>query len=140
MPLGRTLATYSVGVKFVADEASTMLLAIGGTIDWTSFTDATKFGVAGKRFIPAGTAVAITAGKVVATDSIKATYLMASDVLEIPLFYRGSDDTTGLYAGGIFFEDRLPDSVAGVLTAGMKTAMGSNFVFLQSPGLLIVGT
>ena len=139
MPLGRTLATYSVGVKFVADEDSTMLLAIGGTIDWTSFTDP-KYGTVGKRFIPAGTAVAITAGKIVVTDNIKVTYLMASDIIENPLIYRGSDDTTGLYAGGIFFEDRLPDSVAGVLTAGTKTAMGSNFVFMASPGLLVVGS
>ena len=140
MPQGRTLATYSVGVKFVADEDSTMLLAMGGTIDWTSFTDPTKFGVTGKRFIPAGTAVAITAGKVVVTDNIKTTYLMASDVIENPLFYRGSDDTTGLYAGGIFFMDRLPDSVAGVLAPATVTALGSNFVFQSSPGLLVVGS
>ena len=139
MPLGRTLATYSVGVKFVADEDSTMLLAMGATVDWTSFTDP-KYGTAGKRFIPAGTAVAITAGKLVVTDNIKTTYLMASDVIENPLFYRGSDDTSGLYAGGIFFEDRLPDAVANVLAAGTKTALGSNFVFMASPGLLVVGS
>ena len=139
MPQGRTLATYSVGVKFVADEDSTMLLAMGATVDWTSFTDP-KYGTVGKRFIPAGTAVAITAGKLVVTDNIKTTYLMASDVIENPLFYRGSDDTSGLYAGGIFFEDRLPDSTAGFLAAGTKTAMGSNFVFQQSAGLLVVGS
>ena len=139
MPQARTTYTYSVGVKFVADEDSTMLLALGGTVDWTSFTDP-KYGVMGKRFIPAGTAVAITAGKIVVTDSIKVTYLMASDIVENPLFYRGSDDTSGLYAGGIFFMDRLPDSVAGVLAPATVTALGSNFVFQSSPGLLVVGS
>ena len=138
MPQGRTFATYSVGIRFVADEESTMLLAIGATIDWTSFTDP-KFGTSGRRFIPAGTAVAITAGKAVVTDGIKQTFLMASAIVENPLFYRGSDDTTGLYAGGVFFQDRLPDSVAGVLPAGTVTALGSNFVLITSPGLLVVG-
>ena len=138
MPQGRTFATYSVGIRFVADEESTMLLAIGATIDWTSFTDP-KFGTAGRRFIPAGTALAITAGKIVVTDGIKTTYLMMSDVVENPLFFRGSDDTSGLIAGGVIFEDRTPDAVAGLLPAGTKTALGSNFVWLQSPGLLVVG-
>ena len=138
MPIGRTLNTYSVGVKFVADEDSTMLLAIGATVNIAAFTDP-KYGTAGKRFIPAGTAVVITAGLVVPTDNVKTTYLTASDIVENPLFYRGSDDTTGLYAGGIFFEDRLPDAVSNLLPAATKTAMGSNFVFIQSPGLMVVG-
>ena len=139
MPQGRTTQTYTIGVRFVADEESTMMMAVGATIDWTSFTDP-KYGTTGRRFIPAGTAVAITAGKAVVTDSIKQTFLMASDVVENPLFYRGSDDTTGLYAGGIFFQDRLPDSVGGVLPAGMVTALGVNFVFASSPGQLVVGS
>ena len=139
MPQGRNTQTYTIGVRFVADEESTMMMAVGATIDWNSFTDP-KYGTSGRRFIPAGTAVVITAGKAVVTDNIKPTYLMASDVVETPLFYRGSDDTTGLYAGGIFFSDRLPDSVAGVLPAATVTAMGVNFVLVQSPGQLVVGS
>ena len=139
MSQGRNTQTYQIGLRFVADEETAMLMAVGATIDWTSFTDP-KYGTSGRRFIPAGTAVAITAGKAVVTDGIKTTYLMASDIVENPLFYRGSDDTTGLYAGGIFFEDRLPDSVGGFLVAGTKTALGSNFVFVASPGQLVVGS
>ena len=138
MPQGRTFATYSVGIRVIADEDSIMLLGLGATVDWASFTDP-KFGTAGRRFIPAGTAVAITAGKIVVTDGIKTTYLMMSDVVESPLFFRGSDDTSGLIAGGVIWEDRLPDSTAGLLPAGTKTAMGTNFVLTQSPGLLVVG-
>ncbi|WP_407543786.1 hypothetical protein Q0M94_28300 (plasmid) [Deinococcus radiomollis] len=138
MPFGRNTQTYTVGIKFVADEASTMLIASGATVDLTSFTSA-NYGNPGQRYIPAGTAVSIVNGLAVNYTGTGTAYLMASDIVENPLFPRGSDLTTGLYAGGVFFEDRLPDAVAGSLPAAIKTGLGSNFVFQSSPGALVVG-
>jgi hypothetical protein len=140
MPQGRNTLTYTTGIKFVADESSTSLLASGATIDLTSFTDA-KYGAAGSRYIPAGTVVSIVAGLAVTYTGTGQGYVMASDIVENPLFYRGSDYTTGLYVGGVFFEDRMPDSSGSpaVLSSAIKTGLGSKFFFQSSPGALVVG-
>lgn len=139
----RTYTTYSLGVKFTADEASLQRLALGGTVKLAAFTDP-KYGVAGQRTIPAGTAVKrdtdLTLIPATITDPAGTAFLMASDVIENPLpgASRGSDLTTGLYAGGVIYEDKLPDATAGVLAAGLKTALGTNFIFQKSQGSLVV--
>ena len=140
MPQGRNTLTLTTGIKFVADEASTGLLASGATIDLTSFTGA-QYGAAGSRYIPAGTVVSIVNGLAVTYTGTGQAYIMASDIVENPLFYRGSDYTTGLYASGIFFEDRMPDASGSpaVLSSAIKTGLGNRFTFQSSPGALVIG-
>ncbi|AZI41866.1 hypothetical protein EHF33_03120 [Deinococcus psychrotolerans] len=143
--MSRTVTTYGLGVKFTADEQSLQRIAMGGTIKLASFTDA-KFGTAGNRVIPAGTVVIRDTDKslipAAGTEAAGKAFLMASDIVEAPVpgTSRGSDLTTGLYAGGVIYEDQLPDATGTpkVLSAGLKTALGSNFIFQASQGSLIV--
>ena len=141
--MSRTTTNYGLGVKFTADENSLQRIALGGTVKLAAFTDA-KFGTAGQRVIPAGTIVKRDTDKTLIpgtiADAAGTCFLMASDVVEAPLpgLARGSDLTTGLYAGGVVYEDRLPDASAGVLAAGFKTALGTNFIFQTAQGSLIV--
>lgn len=133
-----TTRTYSIGVRFTADEQSLERIALGGTIKLSAFTDA-SFGTAGQRVIPAGTPVKRDADKTlipaVGTEPAGTVFLTASDVVENADIGRGSDRTTGLYAGGVFFEDKLPGAA---LTAGMKTALGPKFTFQNGQGSLVV--
>ncbi len=138
----RTTTRYGFGVKFTADENSLQRIALGGTVKLAAFTDA-KFGTAGQRVIPAGTAVKRDTDKqLIPADGTGPAYLMASDVVEAPLpgMGRGSDLTTGLYAGGVIYEDQLPDATGTpkVLAAGIKTALGTNFIWQVSQGSLVV--
>lgn len=134
------LKTYGVGINFTADESSLSRIAMGGTVKLAAFT-AAKFGQAGNRVIPAGTVVKRDAdNSIIPADGSEAAgtaYIMASEVVENPRILQGSDLTTGLYAGGIFYEDRLPDATAGSLSAGLKTALGPTFRFQKAQGSLV---
>lgn len=130
--------TYSLGVPFVADEQSVERIALGGTIKWSAFTDAI-FGSAGTRVIPAGTPVKRDTDKQLipvlgTTTDTSGAYLTASDVVENPQIRRGSDRTTGLYAGGVYYDDKLPQT----LTAAQKTALGLKFTWQKAQGPLVV--
>lgn len=133
-----TTRTYSIGVRFTADENSLQRIAMGGTVKMAAFTDA-SFGTAGQRIIPAGTLVKRDADKTlipaVGNEAAGTVYITASDVVENPDLGRGSDLTTGLYAGGVFYEDKLP---GGVPAAGFKTALGPKFTFQSAQGSLVV--
>ena len=134
-----TTRTYSVGVRFTADENSLQRLALGGTIKMSAFTDTNAYGAAGQRVIPAGTLVKRDADKTlipaVGTEPAGTVFITASDVVENPSIGRGSDLTTGLYVGGVIYEDKLP---AGVPAAGFKTALGTKFTFQTAQGSLVV--
>lgn len=144
--MSRTETRYGLGVRFTADENSLMRVAMGGTVKLSAFTD-TKFGASGApRTIKAGTLVKRDTDKTLipatTTDAAGTVFIMASDVVEatLPGMGRGSDLTTGLYAGGVFYEDQLPDASGSpaTLASGYKTALGSNFVFQTSQGSLLV--
>lgn len=133
-------ATYTLGVNFTADENSLERLALGGRLNLTKFTDA-KFTVNGNKIVPAGTLVIRDTDNrwipFTGTPTAGNVFITASDVVDSDI-KRGSDDTTGLYAGGVFYEDKLPDATAGTLTAAMKTGLGPKFTFQKSQGSLII--
>ena len=132
--------TLSLGVLFTADENSLERLALGASVNLDKFTSP-KFTVDGKKVIPAGTIVKRdTDNRLIPADGSEApgtAFVMASDVVDSDI-KRGSDKTTGLYAGGVFYEDKLPDAQAGALSAGLKAALGPKFTFQKSQGSLIV--
>ena len=136
--MARITQTYSTGLRFIANVDSMDALAGGATVNIPAFTDA-KFGVAGQRLIPAGTAVKLdpVTGFAIPADATGPAFLMASDVVENAFFLRGSDGTTGLYAGGIVYENELIDAVANVLPAPIKAALGPKFTFQNSPGAIV---
>ncbi len=145
--MGRSETSFALGIKFTADENSLMRIALGGTVKLASFTDTTRFGTAGQRVIPAGTVVKRDTDNTLipstTSDAAGTCYLTATDVVEAPLpgQMRGSDLTTGLLAGGVIYEDKLPDATGTprVLASGFKTALGANFVWQKSQGSLVVG-
>jgi hypothetical protein len=134
MTMSRTPSPLRATIKFVADEKTAQRLALGASIDWTTFTDA-KFGMAGTRFVPAGTVVEIGANGLAPADGTGAAYLTAGDLVENPTFKIGGDNSTGLYAGGVFFENFLPDAdtITGLLPDALKTELGAKFTFQQHP-------
>lgn len=139
---GRSYKTYTIGVPFTADENSLERIALGGSVNLDKFTDETKFGKAGSRTIPCGTVVKRDAdNRLIPADGSEKpgeAFLMASDIVENGQVLRGSDLTTGLYAGGVFYEDKLPGSQGGKLDAALKTALGPKFTFQQAQGSLII--
>lgn len=131
-----TRRSFLAGTQFIADEHSISRIAMGGRIKFASFTDA-SFGTAGKRVIPAGTIVKRDTDNqlIPAADGPAGTaFLTISDALEDAFIKRGSDATTGLLAGGVFYEDKLPKAP----TALQKTALGPKFTFQKSQGNLII--
>jgi len=134
---------YSLGVKFTADETGMQRIPLGGTIKFAAFTDVAKFGAAGSRVIPAGTPVKRDADNTLipadGTEAAGTAFLTATTVVENPAILRGSSLTTGLYAGGPVYEARIVGAVAGALPAGLKTALGPNFIYAKTQGSLVVG-
>lgn len=132
--MNRVEKALAIGRKFVADESSVMSYGLGASVDFSAFTDP-KFGTAGKRVIPAGTVVELSAvtGKVVAYDGTGQAYLTAADALE-QTEQGGSWGTVGLIVGGVIYENLLPDADgSGNLTNAQKTGLGANFVFQDHP-------
>lgn len=125
---------------FVADRASMDTVGTGIQIDWTKFTDA-KYGPAGKRRIPAGTAIEpIGTG---AADSPrylcgpasgtagKDAWLTKQAIEEDAEWPTGH----GAYNGGNVYEALLPDASGAprVLAAGLKAQLVAvGFKFLVS--------
>lgn len=117
---------------FIADPHSVTLFGTGAQLDFTTFTDATKFGVAGKRKIPAGTVVELNASGVAVFPTGTAntpTYLLRSDAEEDSRVAARSG--FGLMTGGNVYETLLPDATGNprVLTPAFKTALGPRFHF-----------
>lgn len=134
---------YELGVKFTADETGMQRAALGGTVKWDAFTDEAKYGKAGSRTIKPGTPVKRDTDKtLIPADGSEAAgeaMLTASTIAENPAIRRGSSNTTGLYVGGPVYEARIVGAVDGVLPAGLKTALGPNFIYVPTQGNLIVG-
>ncbi|MFT2719732.1 hypothetical protein ACMT4L_06960 [Deinococcus sp. A31D244] len=99
----RTLSTPA----WIADYHSLDLHGLGAPMNWAAFTDA-KFGAAGRRLIPSGTAVSLAAGKIVPADGTADTLLLMSDAREDST----SDSISGygLVVAGNVHEALLPDS------------------------------
>lgn len=122
---------------FVADRGSTQTFGTGVQIDWTKFTDA-KYGVAGKRSIPAGTilepvsdagAPAYLCGPATGTAGKLAV------ILKTPAQEDSQADARtgyGAYSGGVVYETLLPDATGAprVLSAALKTQLTSRFTFM----------
>lgn len=131
---------YTIGVQFTADEGSLERIAGGATVDTAKFTDP-KFTVGSLKVIPAGTVVKRGSdNRVVPLEGTETegAFIMASDVVEGGEVRRNAPLTTGLYAGGVFFEDKLPDASSGKLSDATKKALGPKFTFQKSAGSLIV--
>lgn len=139
---GPSTKNYDLGVKFTADETGMQRAPLGGTIKFAAFTDAATFGAAGSRVIPAGTPVKRDADNTLipaaGNEAAGAAFLTATTVVENPAILRGSSRTTGLYVGGPVYEARIVGAVAGVLPAGLKTALGPNFIYVKAQGTLVV--
>ena len=69
-------------------------------------------------------------------DDVGRAYLMASDSIEPAgsFFLTSGQGTTGLYAGGVFYEDLLPDAdpLTHKLPAALRSALGPLFVLTES--------
>lgn len=92
---------------WVADYTSLDLHGAGAPMNWDAFTDA-KYGAAGHRLIPSGTAVSVVAGKIVPADGTADTLLMMSDARQDS----PSDSISGygLVTAGNVYEAQLPDA------------------------------
>lgn len=117
-----------IGLRhWIADINSINLHGRGAPIDWTAFTDA-KYGTAGKRVVPSGSAVKLSvAGKIVPADGANGseTLFMFSDAREDVT----SDSVSGygLVTGGNLYEAFLPDASGSprVLAAGIKATVSA---------------
>lgn len=133
---------YDLGIKFTADETGMQRAPLGGRIKFAAFTDA-KYGTAGQRAVRAGTPVKRDTDNTLipadGTEGAGTAMLTATTVVENPDILRGSSLTTGLYVGGPVYESRVTGAVNGVLPAGLKTALGTNFIWVKTQGKLVVG-
>lgn len=104
---------------WVADYHSLTLHGTGAPINWAAWTDP-KYGTAGRRVVPSGTVVSLSAGKIVPADGSLDTLLLMTDARE-----GSSGDSIsgyGLVVSGNVYEAQLPDSTGApaVLPAGIK--------------------
>lgn len=92
---------------WVADYNSLTYHGAGAPMNWDAFTDP-KYGTAGRKFIPSGTAVSVSAGKIVPADGTLDTLLMISNANQA----NPSDSPSGygLVVSGSVYESQLPDS------------------------------
>lgn len=118
-------------MNFIADDMTAPRLGLGATVNFAAFGAA--FGAAGRKTIPAGTVVCLAESGIEPFVAGLPAYITVGAVSQTGA-YAGSD-TAGLYAGGVFYEDRLPDAVNGELSAEMKTALGETFTFQDSRGV-----
>lgn len=108
---------------WIADYSSLNLHGLGAPMNWAAFTDA-KWGTAGRRSIPSGTAVSLSSGKIVPADGSLDTLLLMSDANEAST--AESISGYGLATAGNVYEAQLPDSTGApaVLPAGIKAKAG----------------
>lgn len=111
-------AAAATGATSVAVEALTTALEDG---------DEAVYGGAGAKVVPAGTAVALTSGKIVPrTGSAAAKGLMVATAAENDRSAALSG--YGLYRGGRFYENLLPSS-SDAAWSTIKTELGASFRF-----------
>jgi hypothetical protein len=123
--MGRTDYNLS-GLPFVVDPHNTPR-DNGHQIDWAN-VDEDYENDAGKKVLPAGTAVGTLLGsgkispRVVTTNP--AVALLATSAVE------GEESAAatgyGVFLGGVFFENLLPDAVDGELDPDIKTELEEN--------------
>ena len=123
--MGRTDYNLS-GLPFVVDPHNTPR-DHGHQIDWENVDDAYQ-NDAGKKVLPAGVAVGTLLGdgkvspRVVTTNP--AVGLLATTAIEGEGFAAATG--YGLFIGGVFLENMLPDAVDGVLPEDIKTELNEN--------------
>lgn len=116
---------------FVVDHNSVMT-GNGRQIDWANVPDSFKDAVTGKKFLKAGTVMheltAGAVGKLIPRDADHAgNFLLISDA------YEGSKTDSlsgyGVYAGGYFYENLLPQATGNPRTIGntIKNELGATF-------------
>ena len=112
---------------WIADYNSITRHGLGAPMNWDAFTDP-KYGTAGRKFIPSGTAVSVSSGKIVPADGSLDTLLLFSNANQA----NPSDSPSGygLVVSASVYEAQLPDStgVPAVLPAGIK-AKATRFYF-----------
>ena len=136
----KTMKTFGLPI-FVADRNSMNTFGTGIQLDFSKFTDP-KYGVAGKRTIPAGTAIEPTAE---AKAGTAATYLCgpadtagAGEALILKTdAYEDSkvaaESGYGAFSAGVVYETYLPDAVGvpRVLPAELKAKL-TRFTFMKA--------
>ncbi|MBZ9752733.1 hypothetical protein K7W42_17975 [Deinococcus sp. HMF7604] len=106
--------------QWIADYSSLNFHGAGAPMNWAAWTDA-KYGTAGRRLIPSGTAVSLVSGKIVPADGSLDTLLLFSDAREdAPT---DSPSGYGLVTAGNVYEAQLPDSTGApaVLATAVRT-------------------
>ncbi|MVN88630.1 hypothetical protein GO986_17990 [Deinococcus sp. HMF7620] len=132
-----TLKIYGLPA-FVADRSSMDTFGTGVQINFALFTDA-KYGTAGSRRIPAGTAIEPTGNGTTgvylcgpaAGTAGKPQLLLKTDAEEDSRADAASG--YGAYAGGVVYETLLPDasgSPRALANATVRTALATRFVFM----------
>lgn len=103
---------------WVADFGSLTYHGAGTPMNWDAFPEA-KYGAAGRKFIPSGTAVSVASGKIVPADGTLDTLLMISNANQgTP---SDSPSGYGLVVSGSVYESQLPDSTG--VPAQLPTAV-----------------
>lgn len=112
---------------WIADYHSIDLHGAGAPMNWDAFTDP-KYGEAGRKFIPSGTAVSLVAGQIVPADGTEDTLLLFSNANQA----NPSDSLSGygLAVRGNVYEAQLPDAtgVPAQLPAAIR-AKATRFYF-----------
>lgn len=92
---------------WIADYHSLDFHGAGAPMNWDAFTDA-KYGQAGRKVIPSGTAVSLVNGKIVPADGTADTLLLFSNANQA----NPSDSPSGygLVVRGNVYESQLPDA------------------------------
>lgn len=125
-------ATYQVSRPgFVADPNS-VVQDVGRQIDWDNVDAAYADAVTGKKVLPAGTVV----GELLSGDGkVSPRVVTTNPAIGILITDAIQDDPSaaktgyGVYRGGHFWENLLPDAAGGppaVLAAAIKTELAAN--------------
>lgn len=93
---------------WIADYNSIDLYGAGAPINWDAFPAGEKWGQAGQRIVPTGTAVSVVTGKIVPADGSADTFFLVSAAKEASK----SDSISGygLATAGNVYEAQLPDA------------------------------
>ncbi|MVN88776.1 hypothetical protein GO986_18720 [Deinococcus sp. HMF7620] len=111
---------------WIADYHSLDFHGAGAPMNWAAWTDA-KYGVAGRRLIPSGTAISLASGKIVPADGTTETFLLLTDARE--------DSTTdsisgyGVVVRGNVYEGLLPDSSGSLAVLATAVRNKARFYF-----------
>ena len=107
---------------WIADQESLTYRGAGAPMNWAAWTDV-KYGAAGRRVIPSGTAISIVNGKIEPATGAVETVILVSNANE----FSPSDSVSGygVVQGGSIYEAQLPDATGAprVLPAAIKTKL-----------------